>query len=375
MKIVLIGIQGSGKSTQGNLLSKQLHIPYLSTGHIFRQLAKERTQLGRYIKVIMSSGALVPDEKVIEIVNEYLSRPAYKNGYILDGFPRTLKQAKQFVNNVEKVIHVHIPDKEVLWRLAYRNQVRDDETVKAIRKRVELFHTHTTKVIEYYREKGILVEVDGKLPIEEVNQAILKSLGKQKQRNGIKNWQQKDNTIIAVVGMPGAGKTEAADYLSKKYDAPIVSFSNVVNSYIDKKGLQHTLEVHSKVRTALRKKYGFEAMAYLNKEELEKSLKTNKLTLIEGMRSWEEYEYLKKTFPKTRIFIIAIYADKDKRYERTRKRKSRSGLTGVERDIDELLTTHMGPTIAFADYFIKNNFSIDDFHQKLDEVYQGVYYS
>ena len=74
MKLVLIGIQGSGKSTQGNLLSKQLGIPYLSTGHIFRQIAKEKTALGRYIKETINAGLLVPDEKTIEIVNNYLNK-------------------------------------------------------------------------------------------------------------------------------------------------------------------------------------------------------------------------------------------------------------------------------------------------------------
>lgn len=139
MKLVLIGIQGSGKSTQGNLLSKELNIPYLSTGHIFRQIAKEKTKLGKYIKTVMSSGALVPDKEVITIVNDYLSRPAYQNGYILDGFPRTLTQAKKFVNNIDKVIHVVIPDKEALWRLAYRTQDRDDNTIVAIKKESSFF--------------------------------------------------------------------------------------------------------------------------------------------------------------------------------------------------------------------------------------------
>ena len=149
MKLVLIGIQGAGKSTQGNFLSKRFKIPYLSTGHIFRQIAKEKTQLGRYVKELMNSGALVPDEKVIEIVNSYLSKPSYKKGYILDGFPRTLKQAKKFINNVDKVIHIHIPDKEALWRLAYRNDVRDDDTIEAIRKRIELFKKFTVPVLDF----------------------------------------------------------------------------------------------------------------------------------------------------------------------------------------------------------------------------------
>jgi adenylate kinase len=112
MKLVLIGIQGSGKSTQGNMLSRLFHIPYLSTGHIFREIAKEKTSLGRYVKETINSGVLVPDEKTIEIVNSYLSRPVYKKGYILDGFPRTIKQADAFSNNVDKVIYLKISDKE-----------------------------------------------------------------------------------------------------------------------------------------------------------------------------------------------------------------------------------------------------------------------
>ena len=80
MKIILIGIQGSGKSTQGNLLSKKLNIPYLSSGHIFREMAKEKTPIGRYIKETMNAGFLISDEKTLEIVQEYLGRDEYKNG-------------------------------------------------------------------------------------------------------------------------------------------------------------------------------------------------------------------------------------------------------------------------------------------------------
>jgi adenylate kinase len=121
MKLVLIGIQGSGKSTQGNLLSKQLKIPYLSTGHIFREIAKEKTPLGRFVKETLNAGFLIPDEKTVPIVEEYLSRPEYKTGYILDGFPRTLKQVKQYRNNVDKVIYLDVPEKDALWRIAFRN--------------------------------------------------------------------------------------------------------------------------------------------------------------------------------------------------------------------------------------------------------------
>ena len=174
MKIILIGIQGAGKSTQGNLLRDKLNIPYLSTGHIFREMAKEKTPLGRYIKEIMNAGYLIPDEKTVEVVTEYLRKPEYKNGYILDGFPRTLEQVKMFTNGVDKVVYLNVSDKEALWRLSYRNgEGRKDETLTAIRKRIELFHKLTEPVLDFYREKGILAEVDGERPIEEIHKEIL----------------------------------------------------------------------------------------------------------------------------------------------------------------------------------------------------------
>src|SRR6266581_8753340 len=106
MKIVLIGIQGSGKSTQGILLQKELGVPYLSTGHIFREIAKEHTPIGRYIKEVMNAGYLIPDEKTLEIVSEYLARPEYEKGYILDGFPRTVNQVESFGNGIDKVVYL-----------------------------------------------------------------------------------------------------------------------------------------------------------------------------------------------------------------------------------------------------------------------------
>lgn len=177
MKIILIGIQGAGKSTQGNLLRDKLNIPYLSTGHIFREMAKEKTPLGRYIKEIMNAGYLIPDEKTVEIVSEYLKKPEYKNGYILDGFPRTIEQVKTFKNGVDKVVYLKVSDREALWRLSYREGVgREDETLTAIRKRIELFHTLTEPVLDFYRQKGILVEVDGEQSIEEIHKEILEKI-------------------------------------------------------------------------------------------------------------------------------------------------------------------------------------------------------
>lgn len=179
MKIVLIGIQGSGKSTQGNLLSKKLKIPYLSTGHILRDIAKEKTRLGRYIKETINAGVLVPDSKIIPIVQEYLQRKEYLNGYILDGFPRTVAQAKVFNDSVDQVVYLNVSDKEALWRLSYREEDEDDRedaTLLAIRKRIELFHEHTKPVLAHYKKKNMLVEINGEQDIDEIHSEILKKL-------------------------------------------------------------------------------------------------------------------------------------------------------------------------------------------------------
>ena len=182
MKIVLLGIQGSGKSTQGNLLTEKLGIPYLSTGHIFRDLAKEKMPLGRYIKEVMNAGFLIPDDKTLEIVSEYLNRPEYENGYILDGFPRTVTQAESFKDGVDKIVYLKVSDKEALWRLSYRSEeegeIREDETLSAVRKRIELFHQFTEPVLEFYRKKGVLIEVDGEKKIEEIHAEIMSKLKK-----------------------------------------------------------------------------------------------------------------------------------------------------------------------------------------------------
>jgi adenylate kinase len=178
MKLILIGIQGSGKSTQGNLLTQDLNTPYLSTGHIFRELAKEHTPEGRYIKETINGGNLIPDDQALKIVGEYLQKPEYKNGYILDGFPRTTRQAEVFDHDITKVVYLKVSDKEALWRLSGRDDERLDTTLKAIRKRIDLFHELTEPVLDFYRQKGILMEVDGEKSIEEINKEILSNLGK-----------------------------------------------------------------------------------------------------------------------------------------------------------------------------------------------------
>lgn len=180
MKIIIMGIQGSGKSTQGNLLSQKLGLPYLSSGHIFRRIAQEKTKWGCYLKETMNAGFLIPDEKTLPIVKEYLAKPEYQQGWILDGFPRTLTQAKEFGEKIDKVIYFKVSDQEGKRRLLERAEVeeRGDDTPEAIDKRISLYHELTDPVLEFYRQKGILVEINGEQSIEKIHQEILSKFEK-----------------------------------------------------------------------------------------------------------------------------------------------------------------------------------------------------
>lgn len=182
MKLILIGIQGAGKSTQGNLLSAKLKIPYLSSGHIFREMAKDKSPWGRYVKETINAGALIPDSKTVKIIEEYLKKPEYQAGYILDGFPRTVPQAKAFSNGVDCVISLEVSDKEALWRLfgrmAQETGVRQDNTLDAIYKRIEAFHQHTKPVLTHYKRRRILEAVDGERPIKVIYKDIIARLAK-----------------------------------------------------------------------------------------------------------------------------------------------------------------------------------------------------
>lgn len=374
MKLVLIGIPGAGKSTQGNLLSKQLKIPYLSTGHIFRDIAKEKTQMGRYVKEIINSGALIPDDKVIPIVNSYLGRREYRRGYILDGFPRTVEQANKFRNHVDRVIYLKIPDKEALWRLAYRAEERNDNTVAAVAKRIEVFHKVTKPVTDFYKNDKRLIVVDGTQKIEEINDELLGQLGKKMVENKVKEFKRKQKVILALAGLPGAGKSEASKYFTDK-KIPVISFGKVTNDYVDKHGLEHNEENHKKIREEFREKYGKEAYAVLNEEKIKNELKDNMVVVVEGMRSWEEYTYIKKKFNKVKLVVLTLYADKEIRYKRLNERKYRKGLGGEERDINELVGTNMGNTIAFCDYLVVNSGTVEELKDKIEAIYREIYFS
>ncbi|HBQ50982.1 hypothetical protein A3B42_00620 [Candidatus Daviesbacteria bacterium RIFCSPLOWO2_01_FULL_38_10] len=162
-KILFLGVQGSGKSTQGRLLAQFLGLPYISTGDIFRAMTGE-------IKQILSQGKLVDDQTTSKIVEEKLREEEYSNGFVLDGYPRTMEQIKLFDPDFDKVIYLDLSDEEATKRLLAR--VREDDTAELIAERLRNYHKQTNPVLDYYRQKKILKQVDGLGSIEAIQQKI-----------------------------------------------------------------------------------------------------------------------------------------------------------------------------------------------------------
>src|SRR3989344_287548 len=373
-RFVVIGIQGSGKSTQGTLLSHQLKLPYLSTGHIFRELAKEKSPMGRYIKETLNAGLLIPDDKAIEIVEKYLNKSEYKQGYILDGFPRTIHQAKEFSHSVDKIIFIDLPEKEALWRIAGRgDETRTDETVTGVQKRIQLFNDVTLPVVDFYKKQNKLITVDGSETIKNINKEILKQLGKELIGDKVHAWTRQYKTIIGVVGLNGSGKTEIVEWISKK-DIPVIRFGQIINDYIDEHKLENTEEIHKKIRVEFRKKYGMAAMAVINRKKITVVLKKNNILIIDSFHSYEEIVYLNKQLPKVNIVIIGVWDKSSDRFNRIKKRHYRGDLAGKERDFNEVLDTNMGPTFTLADYMIINDSTKEELYHKLENVYREIYF-
>ena len=213
MKIIMLGAPGAGKGTQAKKIAEKYGIPHISTGDIFRANIKNGTELGQKAKGYMDQGLLVPDELVVDLVVDRVGQKDCGNGYVLDGFPRTIPQAEALdqalsalEQKVDYAINVEVPDENIVNRMSGRRAcvdcgatyhivyaptkeenvcdnchgnliLRDDDKPETVQKRLNVYHEQTQPLIDYYTEKKILVEVDGTVDIEDVFAAIVNILG------------------------------------------------------------------------------------------------------------------------------------------------------------------------------------------------------
>ena len=209
MKIIMLGAPGAGKGTQAKRIAEKYGIPHISTGDIFRANIKNQTELGRKAKAYMDQGALVPDELTLELIMDRFTNDDCKNGYVLDGFPRTIPQAEALTkaladkqDAVDYAVNVDVPDEAIVSRMSGRRAclacggtyhikfnptktegicdacggelvLREDDKPETVQKRLNVYHEQTQPLIDYYQAQNILKEVDGTLPMEEVFQAII----------------------------------------------------------------------------------------------------------------------------------------------------------------------------------------------------------
>jgi adenylate kinase len=207
MNLIFLGPPGAGKGTIAKRLSADKNIPHISTGDLFREEIKNETDLGNKVQEILSSGELVPDEVTVQIVEKRLSQPDAQNGAIFDGFPRTIPQAKALgeICTIHAVLHFVISDEEVITRLSGRRIAKtsgriyhvvynppkregyDDETGEeliqrpddredAVKNRLKVYQEQTAPLIEYYRDKGLLIDIDGSQSPDEVYTTVLKAI-------------------------------------------------------------------------------------------------------------------------------------------------------------------------------------------------------
>ena len=196
MNLIFVGPPGAGKGTQAKLICKEFDIPHISTGDMLRAAIREGTELGIKAKEYIDAGHLVPDEVVIGLVKERLSKDDCKKGFLLDGFPRTVAQAEELdeITKIDDVIMVDVPDAKLISRIAGRRSCsscpaiyhvatynkttcrecggdivqRPDDKEETVKKRLEVYHNQTKPLIDYYREKKILSAIDGDRDIHEI---------------------------------------------------------------------------------------------------------------------------------------------------------------------------------------------------------------
>ena len=169
MKIIFLGPQGSGKSTQAKLISDQLKLPYLEAGQLLRDRATQNDDLGKRIKSVLDAGHLVDDKITIGIIKDNIRSKGTK-GYLLDGFPRNEVQYNALDSKVDLVFYVKVSDKEAIRRLMLRG--RSDDANEALKKRLEIYHKQTEPLISKFASRKILKEIDGDRPVENIHEDI-----------------------------------------------------------------------------------------------------------------------------------------------------------------------------------------------------------
>lgn len=213
MKIIMLGAPGAGKGTQAKRISAKYEIPHISTGDIFRANIKNQTPLGKKAKGFIDQGLLVPDELVVDLVADRIQEDDCKSGFVLDGFPRTIPQAQSLDKELEKMdssidfaIDVDVPDDVIVERMAGRRSclncggsyhliyiptkvegvcdncgeelvLRDDDKPETVLKRLGVYHDQTQPLIDYFKNKEILVSVDGQQGIEDIFDSICNIVG------------------------------------------------------------------------------------------------------------------------------------------------------------------------------------------------------
>jgi adenylate kinase len=184
VRLVLVGPPGSGKGTQGPAIADRLGVPYLSTGDVLRAQVEAGTDLGRQVATLIDRGELVPDDLMVALVAAALADRSTSAGYVLDGFPRTLTQARAIectsspLAAPEVVVHLALPDDVLFERLdrRAREEGRADDDRSVIERRLRVYADETEPLLDHYRQRGSLVTVDGDRPPAEVTAAILAAL-------------------------------------------------------------------------------------------------------------------------------------------------------------------------------------------------------